>query len=221
MTSAANAASPSSYADDGVTDETLWTDPEDPALIPYRRSKTVAERAAWDFAAAHPRGPEITTVLPGAVFGPVMSGTTIGSVGIIVALLSGAMPGIPRIGLEVVDVRDIADAHIRAMTTPEAAGERFLATGEFLWMADIARALRDRLGAAAAKVTAVELDDEVVRQAAETDASVREILPGLGRRSRHSTGKARRVLGWQPRPGREAVIDCAHSLIERGVVAPA
>ncbi|MEU3854047.1 NAD-dependent epimerase/dehydratase family protein [Streptomyces sp. NPDC029554] len=221
MTSAANAASPSSYADDAVTDETLWTDPDDPTLIPYRRSKTMAERAAWDFAAAHPDGPEITTVLPGAVFGPILSDTTIGSVGIIAALLTGKMPGIPRIGLEVVDVRDLADAHIRAMTTPQAAGERFLATGEFLWMADIAQALREELGAAAANVTAFQLDDDVVRKAAETDPAMRELLPALGRRSRHSTDKARRLLGWQPRPGREAVADCARSLIAHGVVPAA
>ncbi|MFJ4783757.1 NAD-dependent epimerase/dehydratase family protein [Streptomyces sp. NPDC088794] len=218
MTSAANASSPSSYAEEGVTDETLWTDPEDPGLIPYRRSKTVAELAAWDFAAAHPDGPEITTVLPGAVFGPLLSDTTIGSVGIIAGLLTGRIAGIPRIGLEVVDVRDLADAHIRAMTTPEAAGERFLATGEFMWMADIAEALRDELGSAAAEVTTLQLDDEAVRKAAETDSSMREILPGLGRRSLHRTDKARRVLGWQPRSGREAVINCARSLIAHGVV---
>ncbi|MBO2455822.1 NAD-dependent epimerase/dehydratase family protein [Actinomadura barringtoniae] len=217
MTSAANTASPSSYAEDGITDETLWTDPDDPTLIPYRRSKTVAERAAWDFAAAHPTGPELTTVLPGAVFGPIMSTTTLGSVGIIAAMLNGQMPGIPRVGLEVVDVRDLADAHILAMTTPEAAGERFLATGDFMWMADIAQTLRDGLGEAAANVATLELDDEIVRQAAEQDTSLQEILPGLGRRSRHSIDKAGRVLGWHPRPGREAVLDCAHSLIAHGV----
>jgi nucleoside-diphosphate-sugar epimerase len=92
MTSAANAASPSSYATEGVTDETLWTDPDDPALIPYRRSKTLAERAAWDYMS----GPtELVTVLPGAVFGPILTTGTIGSVGIIARMLSGTMRGIP------------------------------------------------------------------------------------------------------------------------------
>lgn len=100
MTSAANAASPSSYATEGVTDETLWTDPDDPTLIPYRRAKTLAERAAWDFMAGHTGPTELTTVLPGAVFGPVLTAATTGSVGIVARMVSGAMAGIPRIGLE-------------------------------------------------------------------------------------------------------------------------
>ena len=215
MTSAANAASPSSYATEGVTDETLWTDPDDPSLIPYRRSKTLAERAAWDFMS----GPaELVTVLPGAVFGPILTTGTIGSVGIIARMLSGTMRAIPRIGLEIVDVRDLADVHIRAMTSPEAAGQRFLATGEFLWMAEMARVLREGLGPDGRSVPTRQVPDVVVRFAARfLDRSLREITPALGRRNRHSTEKARRVLGWSPRPAREAVLDCARSLIARGV----
>ncbi len=136
LTSAANAASPSSYAADGVTDETLWT-VDDPSLPAYRRSKTIAERAAWDFMAGYEGPTTLTTVLPGAVFGPILSTANLGSVRIIQRLLQGRMPGLPRIGLEVVDVRDIADLHIRAMTAPEAAGQRFLGTGEFVWMREI------------------------------------------------------------------------------------
>jgi nucleoside-diphosphate-sugar epimerase len=70
---AANAASPSSYTEAGVTDETLWTDPGDPTIIPYRRSKTVAEKAAWDFMASYDGPMTLATVLPGAVFGPILS----------------------------------------------------------------------------------------------------------------------------------------------------
>src|SRR2546430_3406687 len=147
MTSAANAASPSSYATEGITDETLWTDPDDPTLIPYRRSKTLAERAAWDFMGSHAGPAELVTVLPGAVFGPILTTGTIGSVGIIARMLSGKMHGIPRIGLEIVDVRDLVDIHIRAMTSPDAAGQRFLATGEFIPMAEMARVLREGIGA--------------------------------------------------------------------------
>jgi len=215
LTSAANAASPSSYATEGVTDETLWTDPDDPALIPYRRSKTLAERAAWDFMAGSGSSTELTTVLPGAVFGPILSTSTIGSVDIVRRMLSGAMPGVPRIGFEIVDVRDLADVHIRAMTAPAAAGERFLATGEFTWMAQMARTLRDSLGPDARKVRNFRIPDFAVRLAARFgDASLREITPALGRRNRHSTEKARRLLGWQPRPAAETVLDCARSLIE-------
>jgi nucleoside-diphosphate-sugar epimerase len=102
----------------------------------------------------------LATVLPGAVFGPVMSADTQGSVQIIARLIAG---GTPRIGLEVVDVRDLADIHLRAMTAPEAAGQRFLATGEFVWMHDIALALRDGLGDDGGKVPARQLPDIAVR----------------------------------------------------------
>jgi nucleoside-diphosphate-sugar epimerase len=219
MTSAANAASPSSYATEGVTDETLWTDPDDPALIPYRRSKTLAERAAWDYMAGFTGPTELVTVLPGAVFGPILTTGTIGSVGIIGRMVSGKMRGIPRIGLEIVDVRDLADVHIRAMTSPDAAGQRFLATGEFMWMAEMARVLRDGLGADGSRVSTRQVPDVVVRFAARyMDRSLREITPALGRRNRHTTEKARRVLGWEPRPARETVLDCARSLIAHGAV---
>ncbi|MEV0552401.1 NAD-dependent epimerase/dehydratase family protein [Streptomyces sp. NPDC050597] len=218
MTSAANAASPSSYTEEGVTDETLWTDPDDPTLIPYRRSKTVAEKAAWDFITDHGGPTTLTTILPGAVFGPILTTRNLGSVRIIQRMVAGKMPGTPRIGLEIVDVRDLADIHIRAMTSPEAAGQRFLATGEFTWMREVAQALRAGLGPAGAKVPTRQLPDFMVRFASLFDRQLRTITVSLGRRNRHSTGKAKRVLGWQPRPAAETVVDCARSLIDWRVV---
>jgi len=213
MTSAANTASPSSYAEDGVTDETLWTDPDDPTLIPYRRSKTLAERAVWDYMATCDGPTELTTILPGAVFGPILSASSMGSTGIVRQMLTGAMSGVPRIGLEIVDVRDLADIHIRAMTSAKAAGERFLATGEFTWMLDMARALKEELGEDGERVSTQEIPDDVVRG----NPAMSEIAPALGRRNRHSTAKAHSILGWQPRPARETVVDCARSLLSHGV----
>ncbi|QUQ67235.1 NAD-dependent epimerase/dehydratase family protein [Kutzneria sp. CA-103260] len=217
MTSAANTASPSSYQDESVNDETVWTDVNDPTLQPYRRSKTAAEKAAWDFMATYDGPTTLATVLPGAVFGPLLSANTLGSVQIIGRLLKG-MPGTPRIGFEVVDVRDLADAHIRAMTTPEAAGQRFLATGEFMWMLDLARALRDGLGKDAAKAPTHNLPDVAVRGLAKFDGTLKELLPALGRRAVHTTAKAERVLGWKSRPGAEAVVDCGRSLLAHNAV---
>ncbi|MEU7144573.1 NAD-dependent epimerase/dehydratase family protein [Nocardia sp. NPDC046473] len=215
LTSAANASSPSSYATDGITDETLWTDPDDPTLIPYRRSKTLAERAAWDFMADYDGPTELTTILPGAVFGPILTTGATGSVDIVARMVSGKLPGVPRIGLEIVDVRDLADIHLRAMTDPAAAGERFLATGEFMWMRDMARTLHDGLGSRGKQVSTRQLPDFAVRLAARlSDAPLGEVIPALGRRNRHSTDKAKRLLGWQPRPANRAVLDCANSLIE-------
>jgi len=217
MTSAANTASPSSYRDEGVSDETLWTDPADPTLPAYRRSKTAAERAAWDFMAGHDGPTTLTTILPGAVFGPILTPSTLNSVQIVGRLVKG-MPGTPRIGFEVVDVRDLVDVHIRAMTSPEAAGQRFLATGEFLWMSDAARALRDGLGEDGGKVPTRTVPDFLVRLSAVFDPSLREIMPALGRRHRHTTAKAERVLGWRARPAAETVVACGKSLIAHNVV---
>jgi nucleoside-diphosphate-sugar epimerase len=217
MTSAANAASPSSYATEGVTDETLWTDPDDPALIPYRRAKTLAEKAAWDLVAAERGSTGLTTILPGAVFGPILSTETIGSVGIIARMLGGKVRRVPRIGFEVVDVRDLADVHIRAMESPASAGQRFLATGEFTWMREMADVLRAGLGAQAGRVSTKGVPDFLVRIAARRDPALREITPALGRRNRHSTAKARDLLGWQPRPAAETILDCGRSLIEHAV----
>ena len=218
-TSAANAASPSSYTEEGISDETVWTDPADPTLIPYRRAKTVGEKAAWDFMADHEGDMTLATILPGAVFGPIRSTSTVGSVGIIARMVSGRLPGVPRIGLEVVDVRDLVDLHLAAMTNPAAAGQRFLATGDFVWMREMAMMLRSELGAAGTKVSTRQLPDIVVGFLARfVDASLRDITPALGRRSRHTTEKAERVLGWTRRPVRQTVLDCAESLIEWQVV---
>jgi dihydroflavonol-4-reductase len=219
MTSAANASSPSSYATEGITDETLWTDPDDPTLIPYRRAKTIGEKTAWDFMADYDGPMTLATILPGAVFGPIRSTSTVGSVGIVARMLRGEMRGAPKIGLEIVDVRDLADVHLRAMTSPAAAGQRFLATGEFMWMRDMGQVLHDRLGVDGKNAPTRELLNIVVRFAARfLDPTLRAVTPSLGRRSRHSTDKARQLLDWTPRPAADAVLDCARSLIEWKVV---
>jgi nucleoside-diphosphate-sugar epimerase len=217
MTSAANAASPASYTEDSVTDETLWTI-DDPSLPAYRRSKTLAEKAAWDFMASYDGPTELTTVLPGAVFGPILTANNVGTTQIIQRMLTGKMPGAPKIGLEVVDVRDLVDLHLRAMLAPEAAGERFLGTGEFVWMREIAQALKAGLGKQAAPVPTRQLPNFVVRLASITDPSLKAITVSLGRRNRHTTAKAERVLRWKPRPAAQTVVECAESLIEHGVV---
>jgi hypothetical protein len=113
---------------------------------------------------------------------------------------------------------DITDLHLPAMTTPDAAGERFLETGEFVWMRDIVAALRASLGDAAAKVPTRQLPDVAVRLASLADRSLRPIMPGLGRCNRHSTDKAKPVLGWLPRGAAEAVVDCPRSLIDWNAV---
>ncbi len=218
LTSACAAASPSRYTEDGVTDETLWTDPNAPGLSAYRKSKTLAELAAWEFMKGYHGTTTLTTILPSAVLGPILSADNIGTAQVIGRLLQGRIPGTPRIGLEVVDVRDLADIHIRAMTSSEAAGERFIAVSEFMWMSDIAKTLRSILGAAANKVPTRTIPDFVVRFLARFDSGLQALIPGLGRKNHHTSEKAQRLLGWMPRPATETIVDCAESLIARNAI---
>ena len=214
MTSSTAAATPSPSDVDAVADETVWTDVTDPHVTPYRRSKVLAERAAWDFMAGYDGATTLTTILPVAVFGPVLAPDSRGSVDVIQRLLTGRPPVLPRFGFSVVDVRDLADLHIRAMTAPEAAGERFIAAGEFMWLSDIARTLRERLGDRAAKVPSRGVPDGVVRLLARVVPPLRTLTPLLGRDLAFDAAKARRVLGFAPRPAASTVVDCAESLLD-------
>lgn len=199
-----------------ASDETVWADPKDPQFDGYRRSKILAERAAWDFMANDRAAAEgrttLTAILPVAVFGPLLSRANLGSVSIIQGVLDGRPSRLPRLGFWVVDVRDLAELHIRAMTAPQAAGRRFLAVGDFLWMADIARVLRANLSARAARTPARPMPDLVFRLAALFRPQLRFFTPDLGRKHAMDAGNARRVLGFEPRPGAETVVDCARSL---------
>jgi nucleoside-diphosphate-sugar epimerase len=133
-------------------------------------------------------------------------------------LLSGRVPGLPRLGFNVVDVRDVADLHIRAMTDPKAAGERFVAAANYAWMADIAAILRAELGPAAAKVPTRKVPDLVLRIVGLFDKELGSVVPSLGHKHDNSSAKAQSLLGWKPRPLQETVLDCARSLIAEGVV---
>ncbi|MDL9948198.1 NAD(P)H-binding protein [Gordonia sp. ABSL11-1] len=219
MTSAVGAARPQTVVDDSPTDESVWTaidlDLRDDA-IPGRLLAAIAERAAWEFA-ERPGTPELVTILPGAVLGPVLSSEAVGATGVIGQMLAGKAPRIPAIGVEVTDVRDLATVHLRALTAPEAAGSRFLVTGEFLWLREIAETLRERLGADADQVSTKGMPDRLIRLLGRRTPAVASVLPLLGRRIRHDPSRARDTLGWEPRPARDTVEDCATSLIEFGI----
>ena len=194
-----------------------WSDPDNPKLTPYAISKTLAERAAWDFVRERGEPEKLAVVNPGAILGPVLSDNRSSSIGIIERLLRG-MPGVPRIGFNLVDVRDVADLQFRAMSALEAAGERFIAAESFQWMEEVAEVLRDHLGEPAAKVPTRTVPNLLVRAMALVDPSVRSIVGQLGKRTEASSEKAKTVLGWSPRPSTETVVDCARSLIDKGVV---
>lgn len=202
---------------DTVYDETVWTDVDGPGVTAYAKSKTLAERAAWDFVADG--GPELATVNPVAVLGPPLGRDVSTSIELVKRLLDGSMPGVPKTAYGIVDVRDVADLHVRAMTGPDAAGERFLALGEdFRWIRELAEWLREDLPERAKKIPRRELPNALVRIAAVFDGSLRQLIPELGNRKRGTNEKAVRTLGWAPRTDREAVLATGESLLALGLV---
>ncbi len=200
-------------------DETNWTDPHGEDVLPYVKSKTMAERAAWDFIANEGGDLELSVVNPVGVFGPVLGTDYSTSILLVQRLMDGAMPGCPRLSFGVVDVRDVADLHIRAMTQPAAKGERFLAVaGDFLSIRDIAKVLKGRMGGSARRVPTLPLPNWLVRIAAIRDPAVKQILPELGKRKNATNEKARRLLGWAPRSNEESIVATAESLVRLGLL---
>ena len=200
-------------------DEKSWTDPNGDDVAPYTKSKTLAERAAWDFIAKEGGPLELSVINPVGVFGPVLGPDYAPSILLIQRLMDGALPGCPQLYFGIVDVRDVADLHIRAMTHPAAKGERFLAvSGDFMSMVEIAKVLKSRMGAAAKRVPTRQLPNWLVRLASLRDPAVKLILPELGKVKNATNEKARRLLGWAPRSKEDAIVATATSLLQLGLL---
>lgn len=194
-------------------DERDWTDPTQADVQPYIKSKTLAERAAWDFIAREGGTLQLAVVNPVGIFGPVLGRDHATSIGLVEQLLDGRMPAVPRIYFGVVDVRDVVDLHLRAMTDPGAAGERFIAVaGPTLSLHDVARLLRRHFGVRARQVPRWQMPDWLVRLAARRQPALRGVLPQLGIRRESTADKARQRLGWTPRSSEVALIATAESL---------
>ena len=190
-----------------------WTRLEAPRLSPYVQSKTLAERAAREWVAREGGALELCTVNPALVFGPVWSRDHSASLVVLKKMLRGQMPGLPDIGFGVVDVRDVADLHLRALTAPGLAGERFIASGRFMKLAEIAAVLRRELGADAARVPTRRIPDAWLRVAALFSPMLRTAVGELGSVREHSSAHAHEVLGWRPRPEDQTIVDSARSLL--------
>ncbi|MEZ2416525.1 SDR family oxidoreductase [Luteibacter sp. RCC_6_2] len=198
--------------------ETDWSDLTSKHVWPYQKSKTLSERAAWDFIAREGQGMELAAVNPVAVLGPALGADYSHSIRLIKNLMDG-QPGNPRINSGFVDVRDVADLHLRAMTHDAAKGERFLAiAGESMWLADVAKVLKQRMGAATGKISTRVLPDWLVRLGALKDPALRGAIPFLGVNLNATSEKAVRLLGWSPRPREEAIVATAESLIRLGLL---
>ena len=199
--------------------EADWTNLNDPGVQPYQRSKTIAERSAWDFIEREGNALELAVVNPVGIFGPVLGSDYSTSILIVKRLLDGSLPGCPDLWFGTVDVRDVADLHLKAMTDPAARGERFLATSEdFVSIRQIARILRENLGGAARKVPTRPMPSWLMRVAGLFDLQVRGVLPELGKHKNATNEKARRLLGWAPRSPKDAVLATARSLLDLGLL---
>ncbi|UEJ82834.1 aldehyde reductase [Brachybacterium halotolerans subsp. kimchii] len=210
------------HADTGrIFTEEDWTVLDGPGADAYARSKTLAEQAAWEFARSEPDAPELVTMLPVAVMGPLLSTGASGANHVVLSLLQGAIPASPHLFFPIVDVRDVARAHVLALQTPSAAGQRYLLSdGPALEMQEVARILREHLGEAAGKVPSRSLPNAVMRVAGLFSRQMRAIVADLDVAKRASHEKAARELGWEPRPAQDAILDAGRSMISQGLVRP-
>lgn len=198
--------------------ETDWT-PIDDRVPAYQKSKTLSEQAAWKFIETEGNDLEMATVNPVAVAGPVLGTDYSHSIQLVQSMLFGKLKGTPRINTGLVDVRDVADLHLRAMTNPAAKGQRFLAiSGESLWMIDIAKILKRRMGNYAKKVKAQNAPNWLVRFTALWNPTAKTIVPMLDQNMNATSEKAQRMLGWAPRSAEEAIVATAQSLIQLGII---
>jgi len=201
---------------DKVFNESDWTDINTKKdITPYLKSKTIAEKAAWDFIHNNPSDLELVTVCPGAILGPVMEKDFGTSANIVISLLNGSYPALPKIGFDVVDVRSVADLLIRAMEMPKAAGNRYIAASEYLTMKEVSGILKEHYPKR--KIPSAEFPNFVTRVIAMFRPELKPVLLEMKRR-KTDLSKAINELQWQPIPARDAVVACAESVLEHKIV---
>ncbi|KAA2242959.1 aldehyde reductase [Chitinophaga agrisoli] len=201
-----------------ITEES-WTNPNEKGLSAYNKSKVLAEEAAWDFIKKEGGAMELTVINPMGIFGPSLSPVLSSGFGLLQKVMDGTMKALPDITLGIVDVRDVAELHLRAMTAPEAKGQRFLAlAGGTMSLLEIARLLKEKLPDATQNTSTKKLPRWVVRIAALFNPQAKAMLPLIGIYRNASNEKAKRVLGWRPRSNEEAVLASAESLVKWGAV---
>jgi nucleoside-diphosphate-sugar epimerase len=200
--------------------ESDWTNLANPGVMPYPRSKTVAERAARDWVAAEGGAMEFASVNPAAVFGPLLSDDLSTSIELVKQLLEGKVPMCPDIGFGIIDVRDVADLHYRALTAPGIRDERYVCSGPFLKMIDVANILTANLGDKAKKVPTRRMPDWLLKLFALFRPELKQLVAELGNVRGGDSNHAMTALGWTMRTPEDAILATANSLIERGIVKP-
>jgi|SRR5215208_3270314 len=202
-----------------VFNEKDWTDVSKTNYA-YAKSKTLAERAAWEFIDSQDNNNrmELVAVNPSNVFGPVLDNRHHTSTEWFRTLLRREIPGLTRTQLNFVDVRDLVEIIDKAMSTPEAAGKRFIANGASIPLAEFAGILNRHFASRGYRVPTRVLPDWLVRFFAVFVPKTRPVVQAVGWRYSLSTEQARSILGWQSRPYEGTIIEMAESLIEHGLV---
>ncbi|WP_118974771.1 NAD-dependent epimerase/dehydratase family protein [Taibaiella koreensis] len=198
-------------------DEKDWTDEKNKKdTTPYLRSKAIAEKAAWAFMRQNNTQLELTTVLPGAILGTVLEEDFGTSANIVIKILDGSSPALPKIGFDIVDVRSVSDLLIRAMEIPQAAGNRYIASSGYLTFKEIALLLKQHYPNR--KIPTVQLPNFAVRLFANFDHALKPVLIELDTKRKTDSSEAQRQLQWQPLSAQEAVLACAKSIFENGII---
>lgn len=195
-----------------------WTNLDHPDVYPYVKSKTISERAARDWMEANGGEMEYCSINPSMVLGPILSPDFSTSIEAVKKMMDGSFPGAPDLGFCVVDVRDVAELHVRALTAPDMDGERFFAAGKFFKLHNIAMLLKEKLGSEASKVPSRKLPDWLMKIVSIWDPVARQVISELGKVRHADVSHAKEKLGWQTRDEEETIIDTARSLIDNGVV---
>lgn len=197
--------------------ETDWTDETNlKDSTPYYRSKTIAEKAAWKFMSQNNTNLELATVLPGAILGPVLENDFGTSANIVIKTLEGSIPALPKIGFDIIDVRSVADLLIRAMELPQATNNRYIASSGYLTFKEVAGILKKAYPDK--KIPSKELPNALVKLFSNFDKTLKPILIDLGIKRKLDNTKAIKGLSWNPIPIDKAILDCAKSIIELGIV---
>jgi nucleoside-diphosphate-sugar epimerase len=220
MTSNFGAVGFSRKDNNGETTEADWTNPDEKGLSVYEKSKLLAERAAWNFIKREGGNLELSVINPVAILGPALSSHVSGSFMLLNNLLDGAMKAVPNLPLNIVDVRDVADLHIRAMTNPGAKGERFIASadGQISWPG-IAALLKSKMPAVSQKVSAKTLPNWVLKVAGLFNHRAKEGAAMLAINRNVSNAKAKKVLGWKPLSANEqAIFAAVDSMVRYGII---
>lgn len=202
------------------TTEADWTDPNLKGLSAYEKSKRLSEGAAWDFIKKEGGNLEFATINPVAILGPSLNAHISGSFDILKHLLDGSMKAVPNIALNIVDVRDVADLHIRAMSNPDANGQRFIASADGqISMPDIAKLLKNKIPDVATKVSLKTVPDWVIHFAAFFNAQANTGSMFLKVNRNVSNAKAKKLLGWTPiANNEEAILASLESIIKYGII---